>query len=129
MCFVSSHNGLVWRSRKRLAFDLVVGPLFTVADVNKIEHGLSLCKAQCKVPKVIFVVYASITTHGFAEASQVRIYCRNNLNVVCMLAALMKNGGPEGIGCLFTAFYTSSDIAFLELDGNIRSARSASKRQ
>lgn len=60
-----------------------------MTDINKIEHGLSLGKSQGEIPKIAFVFYTSITTHGSAEARQVRIYCRDNLDIVCMLPALV----------------------------------------
>ncbi len=97
-------------------FYLVVGSLFPVADVDKVETRFGLRKAQRKVFQVALVGQAAVAAHGLAETGQVGVHLGNNFNLAGVGAALLENGSPQGVCRLFAAIDTLAGKGFLELE-------------
>lgn len=114
--YVCQHPGrTASRGPKTLTLYFVVCPLFAMADIDKVKTGLGLRKSQREIFEVALASQTAVPAHGLAEAGQVGIHFCNNFDIVGMAAALLKDGGPQGVSCFLAAINALPDESFFEL--------------
>jgi hypothetical protein len=98
-----------------LASNLRIGPLFAITDVNKVKRSFGLCESQGKVFEVGRADDAAITLHGLAQTTEVGDDFGDNLHVPPAVAALLYDGGAQGVCRAFAALDTLLDPLLLKL--------------
>ncbi len=88
---------------------LVVGPLLPVADVDKVKAGLGLGETEGEILEGALAGQAAVAAHGLAETGQICINFGGDLDVAGVGAALLEDGGAEGIGGLLAAIDALGD--------------------
>ena len=86
-----------------------------MADVDKVEAGLGLGEAECEILEGALAAEAAVAAHGLAEAGQICINFGDDLDVAGVGAALLEDGGAQGVGRLLAAIDALGDERLFEL--------------
>ena len=102
-------------SGTELTFDLVVGPFFTVPNVNKVKCRLALGKAEREILEIHFIVQTAVLPHGLGESGKVGIDFGNYFDPGRMLSAFPEDRGSQSVGGPLATLNTLSDQILPEL--------------